>query len=371
MPVQSVFLSSVVTGFEDVRDGAAQGVRNAGLHASRSEEHPAAAEPPRRALLDEVGNADIYLVLLGERYGDFPSGERSPTEDEYEEAKRLGKPILVVNQRIEMERAQAEFLGRVRGDWGEGALSGSFTDANDVAAAVSAALTRHLAGVAEDAPSAQAAAAELARGEERRGHMSSGVAARVGVVPLRQTTLLDALALEDAGLGDDLAAAFRAAGLASQEVGIKASVSGAGVQLEGSTSQNWTAPEGLIRTDGALVVVGSVAGEGSFGGSAVSPTRLEDLVSAAGRFAQLAWDRVDSRREITRAAVCIAIPDASYKGFADSTGSSMSHSMRVPALVLAPDPAQVATRGELDQPALARALVAAVKRVFADAGAVQ
>ena len=59
MAVPSFFLSGVITGFEAVRDEAAQGVCNAGMHADRSEEHPVSATSPRAALLVARGGSDF------------------------------------------------------------------------------------------------------------------------------------------------------------------------------------------------------------------------------------------------------------------------------------------------------------------------
>ena len=70
MAVSSVFISSVITDLEEVRAQAAAGVEKVGMHPIMAEKLPAAPEAPRRALLDEVAKSDIYLLLLGPRYGD-------------------------------------------------------------------------------------------------------------------------------------------------------------------------------------------------------------------------------------------------------------------------------------------------------------
>lgn len=369
MAVPSVFISSGVRDFERIRERAALGVERVGMHPIRSERVAADANSPRRALLDEVANADIYLLLLGERYGEAVP---SPTQDEYEEATRLNKPILVLVQDGEMEPRQRAFLDQIRGTWGEGVLHGAFSGPEDVVAAVAAALGRHQTGIIEDAPAAAAIALELAQGDDRPGTTSGGVAARLAMVPLRQTTLLDPVALDDPRLGDDLAAAMRDAGLAPQRIGIAPSVSGTGVHLEGTDAVEWTTPEATVRTDGAIVITASVAITGRIGFSLVDPGLLEHFIRSAGRFAQLAWDRIDSRAEVTQVTVVAAIPEASHKGFGATSGNTMtSGMMSLPSIVVAPNPPEVVPRAQLSDEALARRIVAAVKRVFADAGAVQ
>lgn len=370
MSVPSVFLSSVIVDFEDVRDAAAAAIRGVGMHATRSEELGADASAPRRALLDEVAGSDLYLLLLGARYGDYTAAQSSPTEDEYREAGRLHKPILVVVQDTELEPRQQQFLDEIRGGWGEGVLYGKFAGAGDAGAAVAAALSRYQSGIVEDGPAAQQRALVLAAGEDRQGS-GSGVSARVAFVPLRQVTLLDALALDNPSLGDDLAAALRSGGAVPQQVGIEARVSAAGIRLEGTGAENWTTPAATVDVDGAITILGSAALEGTFGFSLVDPVRLQALVTRAGAAAQLIWNRIDTRDEVGQVAITVAVLDAQYKGYGASSTSSTSVGMGAPATVLAPQPPEIVARGQLTDELLARRIEAAIKRVFADAGALQ
>jgi hypothetical protein len=369
--VPSVFLSSVVVGFEDVRDAAAAAIRGVGMHAVRSEELSADPDSSRRALLDQVADSDYYVLLLGERYGDYSTDETSPTEDEYEEATRLHKPIFVVVQEAVREPRQQQFLERVRGTWGEGVFHGSFSGAADVGAAVAAAVGRRQAGIVEDGPAAQEQALALAGEEEHHGQ-GGGIGARVAFVPLRQTTLLGAVALDQPELGNDFAAALRKAGAVPQSIGIEAKVSGTGVQLTGNAAESWVTPAANVEVGGAITVLGSVALEsGPLGFSSVDPDRLRSLIARAGAAAQLIYDRIDSRGEVGQVAVAAAILGAAYKGYGAASGSSMSVSMSLPAIVVGPRPAEIVPRAELSGESLAQRIEAAIKRVFADAGALQ
>lgn len=285
---------------------------------------------------------------------------------------RTGRPILVVVQEAELEPRQRQFLEKVRGQWGDGVLYGRFTGPEDVGQAVAVALARYQAGVVEDGPGAQERATALAEGEPRHGYGASGVAARIAFVPLRSSTVLEPLALEDPSLGDDLIAALRSTSVVPQRIGIASTITASGVELAATDADNWTPPRANLGTDGAITVLASVAIEGgSLGFSLVDPAKLEAFLANAGRFAQTAWDRVDSRAEIGRVAIAVAIPDAQHKGFGPGSGSSMSVSMSLPEVVLGPTPAAIAVRGELAEPAFVRGLVAAIRRVFADHGALQ
>jgi hypothetical protein len=51
---------------------------------------------PSTGLLAEVAAADICLLILAQRYGTPRASGLSPTEEEFEEAKRRNKPIVVL-----------------------------------------------------------------------------------------------------------------------------------------------------------------------------------------------------------------------------------------------------------------------------------
>lgn len=300
--------------------------------------------------------------------GDPISANTSPTEDEYAEAMRLGKPILVLVQDTELEPRQHQFLERIRGSWGEGVFYGTFTGANDVGARVAEALARQRSAVADDAPAAGERAMALAAEESRRG-WNGPATVRAAFAPLRQTTLLDPVTLEDAALADDLTAALRTAGVIPQSVGVSADVSAEGVKLGPGPQQS--GPEAQIYADGAIVISGSVAAEGMLGGMQIDPDRLATFLIGAGRGAQLVWDRIDSRSEIGQIAVTTAVLDAQHLAYGTSSSGSVSLGGSIPAALIVPSPPHVVPRGQLDQEATSRQMQAAIKRVFADAGRVQ
>lgn len=366
MAVEAVFISSVLGGFEDVRAAAAAAIEGMGLHPLRSEQLSAEPTPSRRALLDRVAEAEYYLLLVGERYGGAGE-ETSPTEDEYNEAVRLGKPIFVLVQEVELEPAQQRFLDRIRGSWDEGSFYGTFSRAADIGAKVVAALSRERSATAEDGPAAQARARELAS-SEGTGAWGRGLRARIAFVPLRETTLLDPVALEAPGLANDLIAALRAGGAIDQSVGVSGEVTSAGVRLAPTQQSGETLA--AVDVAGCTTISGDIASEGMLGGMVIDPERLGNLIRGAGAAVKLVWDRIDTRSEIRRVTVCAAILDASYAAYGNSSQGSVPMGGSIPGVVLVPDPPVIALRGQLDQDALVNGILAAARRVFADAGRV-
>jgi hypothetical protein len=377
--VPAVFISSVQVGFESERQRAQGAVLAIRMHPVMAESTAASPSSPRRALLDEVAEADYFLLILGPRYGDRVASGNSPTEDELLEAKRLGKPIIVLVQQGQREPAQEEFLARLRsGGWEGAVLYGSFSGPEDIANATAGAFAKlkDSAG-SEDLSGAQARAGELVGSDSRQGTFASGfgsgVAARIAIVPTVSTLLLDALALEDDALPDDLAGFARQAGLAPQSIGLGADVSAQGIALQGSTAIEDVQLLLRIGVGGEVIAQSSVRAAGDlmgFARSIIDPERLSRFVEVAGAFALAAWKRIDTRSEIRRSVVQLAIPDAEYKGYGITPTNSMSLSGHLPALIRAPEPALVINRDELASAQAAKRLVAHVRRVFTDAGRV-
>lgn len=123
-----VFISSVIHGYEEYREAAANGVEVLGYEVSRSEDFSARPDTPQQACLSEVRDSDVVILLLGERYGTKQESGLSATQEEYNEAKKSNKPVLVfIESDIEPELDQAEFIKKVE-DWTSGHLINRFSD---------------------------------------------------------------------------------------------------------------------------------------------------------------------------------------------------------------------------------------------------
>src|SRR6266498_923998 len=88
-----------------------------------------------------VEAADVYLLLLGEHYGEpLPDTGKAPTEEEFTVAKRRGIPILVFRKTgIDPDDRQREFIARV-GDYQQGRFWKEFGDNGRLAIVVLEAL---------------------------------------------------------------------------------------------------------------------------------------------------------------------------------------------------------------------------------------
>ena len=132
MPLK-VMLSSVRRGLADVRDAIAPVIKILRYDVVRFETVVKTPVPPRATCVAMVEDSDIYLLILGEEYGDpMPGTGLAPTEEEWTVARNLGKPTVVFKKTgINPGPEQSAFIRRVE-DYETGVWRRTFTDTADL-----------------------------------------------------------------------------------------------------------------------------------------------------------------------------------------------------------------------------------------------
>ena len=103
--IPRVFISSTMKDLPNERYEVFERLKSFNLEPVMAEELPAAAGGIWPTIKKEIGQCDIFILISGSRYGwvpdEGPEAERelSVTHLELEEARRLGLPILVFQQR--------------------------------------------------------------------------------------------------------------------------------------------------------------------------------------------------------------------------------------------------------------------------------
>jgi hypothetical protein len=232
-----VFISSLARGeMGHVRQAVKQGVESLDMVPVMFETAGASERASRAELLDKVVGSDVLLLSFGAQYGETGESGFSPTEDEFNAAREHGRPVLtIVQEGVEREPAQEAFVGRVRGTWERGAFAPGFRTPEEAPLAAVRALNgwRNRKPAGEQRQATEARALELARGHESPNVVHSRSTLRVVAAPLVARPLLDAVALDEAGLRDRLASLARDAGLVSNAMGLEES----GIDPEGTVAQ--------------------------------------------------------------------------------------------------------------------------------------
>ena len=371
--MDTVFISSAQRDCGDVRSAVAAAVEAMGIRPLMAERAAASPHSPKGALLALARSADATILIIGPRYGDAEEGETSPTEDEFNEARAAGRPVLVLVQEIEREPAQEAFLARVRGGWSDGLFSSSFRDASDAGMRAVAALRQlEQAGSGEQNRGvAEQRARELAAGSQHHGFSASGATARVAIVPLSSARILDDLELNQSGLGEQIIGLARASQLIPQRLGAEPQVSSsAGVVIQAGVPHSADSVSLTLDRQGGVIIEAGVAGGGPFGSMLIEPDRLATVLCRTAAFAEMAWSHFDTSQRIIQACLAVGVPGAQNRVYGRASGSSISMGglASLPNPVVVPEPPLLVRRADIGSTQTVERITAAVERIFRDAG---
>ena len=309
------FISSVVSGFGSYRDAAASAVESLGYEAIRAEDFGATASPPQEACLAGVREADLTILLLGRRYGAKQPSGLSATHEEYREARGRQSVLAFVQEQVDYEAAQAEFIREVRA-WETGNLTVSFATEDELRSAV----TRGLHDYAVSAASGSIDDRELlTRAEEAVAapNVSKFFGGKPEVVlslasgPRRE--VLRPSELEDDSLARDLQqeALFGTHSLFAVEVGVSTALRGDCLVL----SQDRASVE--LNSAGDIVVRQSAmaADQGFFEIPAIVEEDVRSCLAGALKFSAAILDHIDSLRRLSHIAAIAALTEVGHQAW--------------------------------------------------------
>ncbi len=181
-----VMLSSVRRGLADVRDAAAPVIKILKYEPLRFEDVTGQPVPSRAVCIQLVEDCDIYLLILGELYGDpMPGTGLAPTEEEWTFARNLGKPTVVFKKSgISPELRQAEFIRKVE-DYETGTWRHSFKNIGDLLSQIERALATAAEALQPVVPRELAAPVIVPWREAERGiYTGAGTVLETHIIPL-------------------------------------------------------------------------------------------------------------------------------------------------------------------------------------------
>lgn len=111
---QSVFISSVMRGMDAEREAVAAAVEEVGATPVLFERFGGRDDGAQPAYRDGVRGSDIYVGVLGERYGVPDETGYSPTHLEYNEAVHRGLRVSVWTTSKDQDGRQRDFLSEIR-----------------------------------------------------------------------------------------------------------------------------------------------------------------------------------------------------------------------------------------------------------------
>lgn len=137
--MKKVFISSTMRDLGAERQAAKTAVEALRQKPVMAEDFGAKPYSSQMACLEGVRQSDVFIAVLGFQYGFVSKAGVSVSEEEFNEARRRGLPILVFVMEGDLEPQQKEFFGRI-GKYEEG----YFVDFFETAHALQTKVTRAL-----------------------------------------------------------------------------------------------------------------------------------------------------------------------------------------------------------------------------------
>jgi hypothetical protein len=136
-----IFISSLITGMEDLRRGAKEAISVLGHEPVMAEDFGALPSSPQVACLEGVRRSGAVILILGERYGSKQLSGLSATHEEFREARGRCPVLVFVQSGVNPEPDQAAFITEVQG-WASGLMRDSFSTPAELKDKVTRALHR-------------------------------------------------------------------------------------------------------------------------------------------------------------------------------------------------------------------------------------
>src|ERR1019366_5562322 len=200
-----VFVSSLISGMEPLRSAARDAITTLRHEPIMAEDFGASPNSPQIACLSGVRDAEVVVLILGAGYGAVQASGLSATHEEYEEAKGRKSVFAFVQEGVNRETKEADFVREVQG-WESGLFRSGFRTAEDLRQAVTRALYDHaianVTGPVDQDEMTQRAIAFLPT--ERRSYSSGTAALNLAVTGGPRQSILRPVEIEKRTLADAL-----------------------------------------------------------------------------------------------------------------------------------------------------------------------
>lgn len=331
-----VFISSVISGMETFREAAAQGVATLRHEPRMAEDYGASSDTPQQKCLAGVRDADIVVLLIGERYGQPQESGLSATHEEYREAKEEGRDVFAfIQEGVEREPDQQGLLREVQ-SWNSGVYTENFADSEGLRAGIIRMLHEHeltLAAGSADEEEMLSRALELVPNT----HSFHGASLNVAVVGGPPRTVLSPSQLEDSQLGQILTqeALFGSMPIFDTACGTANRWEGGALVLEQDVASVLVNEQGSVRIVQPAMDRGA---RGSIWSLVLIEEEVNDRIERGLRFAGSVLDRIDPLRRLPDVVVIVSLHGAGTSGWRTKAEHQQNVSTGVQINVAASDP---------------------------------
>ncbi len=284
-----------------------------------AEDFEARPTSPQIACLQGVRDADIVVLILGERYGPVQPTGLSATHEEYREARGTKHVLAFVQQGVTPEPRQAELITEVQ-DWEAGLFRGGFADAEDLHAGIIRALhdvaLTDAVGTADPEELTRRALALIP--PENRNMSSTGATVDIAIAMGPRQQVLRPVEIESRDLSEHVlqSVLFGPDRLFSPSLGNKVEIADGALVIRQDRGAFLRLSE-----DGSILILQPLdepsTGRGwDMGGHMVIIQEIvQQRIATALGFATTLIDHIDATQRLTHAAVAVRIAGAEYRAW--------------------------------------------------------
>ncbi len=333
-----VFVSSLIGGYEALRQAARDAISSLGHEAVMAEDFRSQANSPQVACLQGLRSADLVVLILVDRYGQPQSGSGvSPTHEEYLEAHGTKPILLFVQEGPAPEPRQQELLREAQG-WQGGLFREGFNSPEQLRILITRSIhayeLAHAAGPVNAEALLRGAQVLLSRRDRERGQHGPALRFALACGPVRQ--LLRPAEIEAESLSDAIQqqATFVAPRLFAKDEGVAALIEDDAVILsqEGGASIRLDERGGIALR---LPLERRSRQERGFGSlmGIIEESVVRELANAIG-FSAWLLDHIDSTQRVTHVAIAATLDASEHLGWrtqAEQDANPNSGTMRMPS----------------------------------------
>ena len=380
-----IFISSVMNDFGPQRQAVKAAIESLRQTPVRAEDFGAQPTSSQTACLEGVRSSDLYIGIFGKRYGFVaPTSGIGATEEEFQEARNRGLPILCFVQNGAKDPQQVAFLERVK-DYETGYFVCSFDTPEELQLAVVRAINDQVGqpGVANLQPAAAKSVLDRYRWGSRRSDQSGTWLGGV-LVPARSgDAFLDVLDFDKKKYQDELLqpAVFGAGSLFNLDVGgVQRSEVNDSLVFRQESNRSVLTTHLEIHADATLIYGALVEREqSSFSGAGawvIEEVKVEQQLQAFLAFAGQFYQKLSRGDLITSLFFGSSLTGIEHRSFGYAPPQNRGgftvpmHNLANPLNI--PDLPLRVTRADVTTPdILARRMVDHIARVFRNAKAYQ
>jgi hypothetical protein len=302
-----IFISSLITGLEDIRSAVREAIEQLGHDAVMAEDFGAQPNSPQVACLTGLRQSGLVILVLGASYGAKQASGLSATHEEYRDAKGTRPVIAFVQEGVDRDADEAQFVTEVQG-WEGGLFRGGFKSPDQLRSLVTRAIHEYELSNAAGPLDGQEILGRAVAALPERDRRGRGVELVVSIAGGPVQPLLRPSEIEAPALAQDLlqAALFGPNRVFSPSLGTHHAIRDHALHIEQEKEKGSV----ILDAQGSILFRSALDRSGFMGG--VIEEDIEERLAEIFRYADWILDRIDPTQRLSHIAIAVTLIGHDY-----------------------------------------------------------